>query len=36
VLRMQTPASQQTIISISKTSKPKKTKKGDEKFIVEF
>ena len=27
---------QQTIISISKTSKPKKTKKGDEKFIVEF
>ena len=28
--------SQQTIISISKTSKPKKTKKGDEKFIVEF
>jgi len=33
VLRMQT---QQTIISISKTSKPKKTKKGDEKFIVEF
>jgi len=28
--------SQQTIISISKTSKPKKMKKGDEKFIVEF
>ena len=25
-----------TVISISKSSKPKKTKKGDEKFIVEF